>query len=61
MNTQITGGKCLVVQALEDGVKKSVEMAVVVAVIGYPATLIFLASAAVFAGSLIFKILKSLV
>lgn len=54
------GRKKLLLGALEDGVKKSLEMAAVTAVTGYPAETILMASAAVFAGSLTFKTLKYL-
>ena len=47
--------KGLLVQALEDGLKKAVELSVVTVSVGYPPEIIFIASAAVFAGSFMFK------
>ena len=53
--------KGLLVKALEDGVLKAVELSAVGAAIGLSLEEIAIASAAVFMGSLAFKIVKCLI
>lgn len=50
--------KGFLIQALEDGVKKAVELSVITISIGYPPKVILLASAAVFVSSFMFKTVK---
>ena len=58
MEPMKTRKKGLFIQALEDGVKKAVEMSAVTLAIGYSPQIIILASVAVFFGSFTFKTVR---